>query len=544
MIKYLEKFAPLVLLAGCALLYQCGTLTIAGATSDTTNGRVIGTLVRQNGEPADSSIVQLIPCMYNPVTDNPIPHTQICTTDAQGKYHLSAPDSGVFNIQAVSSIDHTRLLARNIRTEKDSVFVPVDTLRMPGLIRVKLPSGLDENNGYFYLPGTTIYSWLYDNNGYVMLKAVPAAAGGENLSVYYAVWGSAAKPQTIADSVLVTPGGITNIEYVGWAFSKKLILNTTVSGANVAGNVTNFPILVRLTNTNFNFTQAKSGGEDVRFTKSDGTPLSYEIERWDAAQGSAEIWVKADTVFGNDNKHFLTMFWGNPGAASESNGAAVFAAANGFKAVWHLGRDCMDVTGNGYNGTNYGTVDTEGVIGISKKFDGTDSIKINGLLGTPSNITLSGWAQLDTTSERGGEIFSIGDYVLIRMDNIPGNSGVQASFHLPSTGPDTAYYDLSSGRFLAKTGWHHVAFTLDNVRHVQILYIDGVQAAVGNSADSIGYSGLGTNSYIGKNGSPKDLFNFIGRIDEVRVCGLPRSGDWIKLCYMNQKESDVLLQFH
>ena len=56
MIKYLEKFAPLVLLAGCALLYQCGTLTIAGATSDTTNGRVIGTLVRQNGEPADRAV--------------------------------------------------------------------------------------------------------------------------------------------------------------------------------------------------------------------------------------------------------------------------------------------------------------------------------------------------------------------------------------------------------------------------------------------------------------------------------------------------------
>lgn len=37
--------------------------------------------------------------------------------------------------------------------------------------------------------------------------------------------------------------------------------------------------------------------------------------------------------------------------------------------------------------------------------------------------------------------------------------------------------------------------------------------------------------------------NFFGTIDEVRVCRVARSADWIKLCCMNQKEQDALVLF-
>jgi hypothetical protein len=36
---------------------------------------------------------------------------------------------------------------------------------------------------------------------------------------------------------------------------------------------------------------------------------------------------------------------------------------------------------------------------------------------------------------------------------------------------------------------------------------------------------------------------FNGRIDEVRVSSLALTADWIKLCYMNQKENDFLVVF-
>jgi hypothetical protein len=36
---------------------------------------------------------------------------------------------------------------------------------------------------------------------------------------------------------------------------------------------------------------------------------------------------------------------------------------------------------------------------------------------------------------------------------------------------------------------------------------------------------------------------FRGSIDEVRISSKARSNDWIRLCYMNQKAEDRLIQF-
>ena len=48
------------------------------------------------------------------------------------------------------------------------------------------------------------------------------------------------------------------------------------------------------------FDQAGKSGEDIRFTKEDNTPLSYEIERWDAAAEIAEICAEK-----REKNHFL-----------------------------------------------------------------------------------------------------------------------------------------------------------------------------------------------------------------------------------------------
>lgn len=36
---------------------------------------------------------------------------------------------------------------------------------------------------------------------------------------------------------------------------------------------------------------------------------------------------------------------------------------------------------------------------------------------------------------------------------------------------------------------------------------------------------------------------FNGKIDEVRVMNIAPSPDWIRLCYMNQKAEDALVEF-
>src|SRR5690606_13315892 len=88
------------------------------------------------------------------------------------------------------------------------------------------------------------------------------------------------------------PAGI----YDGWSKSKEITLNTTASGANVAGEVRNFPVLIRLGSAESTIlSEAKAGGADIRFARGD-IALPYEIESWSTT--AAAIWVKVDTIKG------------------------------------------------------------------------------------------------------------------------------------------------------------------------------------------------------------------------------------------------------
>jgi hypothetical protein len=61
----------------------------------------------------------------------------------------------------------------------------------------------------------------------------------------------------------------------GWLYRKKL----TVDATKVDADLTDFPVLVKLDETNFNFSHARSDGYDIRFTYDDGeTLLKYERE--------------------------------------------------------------------------------------------------------------------------------------------------------------------------------------------------------------------------------------------------------------------------
>ncbi len=78
----------------------------------------------------------------------------------------------------------------------------------------------------------------------------------------------------------------------------------TINMTEITGiSKTNFPVLIEIqgndpSGTNYvDFSLVKSGGDDIRFTRSDGeTMLSYWIESWDAAGKVAQIWVKMDSL--------------------------------------------------------------------------------------------------------------------------------------------------------------------------------------------------------------------------------------------------------
>ena len=123
----------------------------------------------------------------------------------------------------------------------------------------------------------------------------------------------------------------------------------------------------------FDFSQTKANGEDIRFASSTGTPLAYEVDEWDAAHGTASIWVRIPMIKGNSRQE-LKMFWGKTDAdhgymaPGESKGAAVFNESNGYLSVWHMNDPVKDVTGS-LKSKDTGTASTSGIIGKSRRFD-------------------------------------------------------------------------------------------------------------------------------------------------------------------------------
>ena len=135
-------------------------------------------------------------------------------------------------------------------------------------------------------------------------------------------------------------------QYRGWQHSGSVYILTTPEGADLPASTSEegFPLLVRLHKDFFDFSQAKANGEDIRLSTTDGTPLSYEIEEWDASKGTASVWVRLPRIRGNARQE-IKLHWGKADAASESSGAAVFNESNGYLSVWHMSGPVKDEVG-------------------------------------------------------------------------------------------------------------------------------------------------------------------------------------------------------
>lgn len=94
----------------------------------------------------------------------------------------------------------------------------------------------------------------------------------------------------------------------------------TVTNGSTA--LTNYQVLVKLDNTNFDFTMANADGSDLRVTSSDGeTALPFWIESWSAPL--AYVWIKVPSLPAT-SKTTVYLYFGNTAAASASRGDLTF----------------------------------------------------------------------------------------------------------------------------------------------------------------------------------------------------------------------------
>ena len=537
-------------------LVQCSSDRIAGGGSDLPDKNVVvGKIYSTDQLPAANTQVVIIPAGYIGLHDAPISPEQIDTTDVAGNFHFKGCPTGNYNIQAIHISRRTRLLITGVAIGDDTTRVPADTLRIPGAVKVFVPDSATAATYHVYFEGTTITASVTAANRSVIIDSVPA---GKIPKICFLTKDDSV-PSAVRYNLIVSSGDTAVVSKPLLNYSQRLSLNTTASGANVRGDVFNIPVLIRLHSGNFNFSEAAADGADIRFAKSDTAFLPCEIERWDPVLQQAELWVKVDTVRGNDGTQFITMYWSNPGAPGSSNGAAVFDTANGFSGVWHLsetsGQSAADATGNGVSGTFRGGLPNskQSPLGICQSIARADSDYVdmgNVLNPGPKNLSISVWIKRGSMvtpqgiiTKTDGDLPKAGYGYQLSLD--PGNF---PHFNIAVGGAvwgDNGTFDLAGTRAITdSTTWHHLFVVIDRTGNRNCrMYVDGVDCTGSMTGDVAGLTEVVNPAHFRIGTENDNNASYRGLVDEVTVAFTVRSADWVTLCFMNQREQDALVQW-
>ena len=354
--------------------------------------------------------------------------------------------------------------------------------------------------------------------------------------------GGAAEPPEAA-----TPGMTDLAKH---RFSKAI----KIESVGLAGDVKAYPVAVILNAANFDFTQAKPLGQDVRFSTMEGGLLPYSIEQWDPAGKKAALWVLMDVKAAGQT--FL-MHFGNPDAESAARSKDVFSKEAGFLGVYHLNQDGNEKE-NGYPDASWNEVHgvgvkmmpgslAEGRIGPGTQLKNPGGgganaqwVKVDGpkvktdFNGTATHpITATIWAWADSFAGYYETVFSKGDVSWSLQRDYQGR--MEACTRVPG------YHACAITAKPTTKVWVHymVIQKPGNLR----LFVNGKQVAQTGGTSQYGDHAFGIGNQTQYNMTAAWKRGWDGILDEARVMGVERSPDWAKLDYESQKPDAKFLTF-
>src|SRR5580704_3073409 len=115
-------------------------------------------------------------------------------------------------------------------------------------------------------------------------------------------------------ALVLAPSGANAWWNGDWSYRKKITLDAGPMGAALTEDAGRMPVLIRLHDGNFRFTDAKEDGSDLRFVDSDDkTPLKFHIDTYDGVLGIALVWVDMPMVLAGATAE-IYLYYGNPKA--------------------------------------------------------------------------------------------------------------------------------------------------------------------------------------------------------------------------------------
>ena len=95
--------------------------------------------------------------------------------------------------------------------------------------------------------------------------------------------------------LLILPGSLQARTWwnEAWSSREKITVDTTDNGVAVSDPIGTTTVVVRLHDGNFDFSNSKEDGSDLRFVDSDDkTLLASQVEKFDTVMNEGFVWVK------------------------------------------------------------------------------------------------------------------------------------------------------------------------------------------------------------------------------------------------------------
>jgi biopolymer transport protein ExbB len=321
-----------------------------------------------------------------------------------------------------------------------------------------------------------------------------------------------------------------------WKYRKEVGLDLSPTGADVAGTAQDVPVLVRLSVANFNyFNDLKADGSDFRaIAGDDKTPLKFHIERFDAQNQMAFLWVGVPRLTGGVKSDKFYLYYGNDNAAAASDAPGTFDVNQALVLEFNEANGLpLDATAYKNNATASTAERTPAsLIGSGVKFSGGQSVTVPA---SPSlrllpnqGLTASAWVKISGPQTQA--------YVLSLEDQGRELSlGIDGAHAFTRYGAGTPATVTQSGSELSSGDWHHLAMVAGSGQLT--LYVDGVAAGQA----SVTLQEIGGTLTVGASGNQTHYLT--GEIDEVSVGKIARTPDWIKAIARSQGPTAPLVVY-
>jgi hypothetical protein len=328
-----------------------------------------------------------------------------------------------------------------------------------------------------------------------------------------------------------------------WKHRKQITLHASLIEAPGDGALTDFPVLVSVTDAQIG-ASALPTGADIVFTSDDATTmLASEIESFTPATGQLIAWVKVPKLSATTDTK-LHVYYGHPTPPARTP-EDVWTAS--YLGVWHLDQDpgsqttgnVLDATAANRDGTARNMMSNESVsaqIGLGLTFDGMNDFLDFPSVNVANAFTISMWVEfgggnnvrtLLANSGFGGDTSGFRFFI-----NTANTSDRRLIFETGNGTTNSARIARTNMNAIPNNAPTHVAVVVNRIAQTAALYVNGVSAAT----DTAVASNFENNSVINAARMTDAVLYFAGTLDELEVSAIQRPAEWLLTSFNNQSQ--------